>query len=73
MTKIVAATYLGVQLLNEKPLYIDDTPALTPIELKSRARRVARQFPEGLGMIMIDYLPVNAGGRRWRKSSRRDF
>ncbi len=45
-------------LLNEKPLYIDDTPALTPIELKSRARRVARQFPEGLGMIMVDYLQL---------------
>tara|TARA_B100000900_G_scaffold229501_1_gene194896 strand:+ start:104 stop:1534 length:1431 start_codon:yes stop_codon:yes gene_type:complete len=51
-------------LLNEKPLYIDDTPALTPIDLKSRARRIARQFSEGLGMIMIDYLQLMqvAGG-----------
>ncbi len=45
-------------LLNEKPLYIDDTPALTPTELRSRARRIARQHPEGLGMIMIDYLQL---------------
>ena len=51
-------------LLNEKPLYIDDTPALTPIDLKSRARRIARLFSEGLGMIMIDYLQLMqvAGG-----------
>ena len=49
---------ISFSLLNEKPLYIDDTPALTPIELKSRARRVARQFPEGLGMIMVDYLQL---------------
>ena len=52
-------------LLNEKPLYIDDTPALTPTELRSRARRLARQHPEGLGMIMIDYIQlmqVSGGG-----------
>lgn len=51
-------------LLNEKPLYIDDTPALTPTELRSRARRIARQHPDGLGMIMIDYIQLMqvAGG-----------
>ncbi len=51
-------------LLNEKPLYIDDTPALTPTELRSRARRIARQHPEGIGMIMIDYIQLMqvAGG-----------
>ena len=41
-----------------KSPYILMIPALTPIELKSRARRVARQFPEGLGMIMVDYLQL---------------
>lgn len=51
-------------LLNEKSLYIDDTPALTPTELRSRARRIAKNHPEGLGMIMIDYLQLMqiAGG-----------
>lgn len=51
-------------LLNEKALYIDDTPALTPTELRSRARRIARQHPEGIGMIMIDYIQLMqvAGG-----------
>ena len=44
------------QLLNDRPLYIDDTPALTPTEMRSRARRVARQHGGKLGLIMVDYL-----------------
>ena len=43
-------------LLNEKPLYIDDTPALTPIELKSRARRLLAS--QRSRMIMVDYLQL---------------
>ena len=40
------------------PLYIDDTPALTPTEVRSRARRVAMREHGQLGMIMIDYLQL---------------
>ncbi len=43
-------------LLAEAPLFIDDTPALTPTELRARARRIAREH--GLGMIVIDYLQL---------------
>lgn len=46
------------QLLNDRPLYIDDTPALTPTELRSRARRVARQHGGKLGLVMVDYLQL---------------
>ena len=46
------------QLLNDRPLYIDDTPALTPTEMRSRARRVARQHGGKLGLIMLDYLQL---------------
>ena len=46
------------QLLNDRPLYIDDTPALTPTEMLSRARRVARQHGGKLGLIMVDYLQL---------------
>lgn len=46
------------QLLNDRPLYIDDTPALTPTEMRSRARRVARQHGGKLGLIMVDYLQL---------------
>ena len=44
-------------LLNDKSLFIDDTPALTPGEIRSRARRVAREHGD-LGMIVIDYLQL---------------
>ena len=47
----------AVAKLKDTPLYIDDTPALTPTEIRSRARRVAREAG-GLGMIMVDYLQL---------------
>lgn len=42
--------------ISEAPIFIDDTPALSPAELRSRARRVAREH--NLGMIVIDYLQL---------------
>lgn len=58
----------AVQLLKDKPLYIDDTPALSPTEMRSRARRVARETQNNLGLVMVDYLqlmraPGNSEGR----------
>jgi replicative DNA helicase len=47
----------AVTKLKDVPLYIDDTPALTPTEIRSRARRVHREHGE-LGMIMVDYLQL---------------
>lgn len=46
-------------LLNDAPIYIDDTPSLTPLELRTRARRLAREH--GLGMIVVDYLQLMQG------------
>lgn len=52
-----------VGMLSASKMYIDDTPALTPIEMRSRARRVARQY-DGLSLIMIDYLQLmQVGGK----------
>ena len=47
----------AMQQLKDKPLLIDDTPALTPTEIRSRARKVLRE-QGSLGMIMIDYLQL---------------
>ena len=46
----------AVGLLAEAPIFIDDTPALSPTEVRARARRLARDHEHGLGMIVIDYL-----------------
>jgi replicative DNA helicase len=43
-------------ILSEAPLFIDDTPALTPTEVRARARRIKREH--GLGLIVIDYLQL---------------
>jgi replicative DNA helicase len=44
-------------MLSTKKLFVDDTPALSPVEMRSRARRVAREN-DGLGLIVIDYLQL---------------
>ncbi len=46
-----------INLLADAPVFIDDTPALTPGELRSRARRVARE-QKGLQLIVVDYLQL---------------
>ena len=47
----------AVGALSEAKLYIDDTPALSPMELRSRARRLAREH-DGLSLIVIDYIQL---------------
>lgn len=44
-------------LLEKKNMYIDDSSGLTPMELRSRARRIYREH-NGLSMIMVDYLQL---------------
>lgn len=46
----------AVSLLDAAPLFIDDTPALSPVELRARARRLKREH--NIGMIIIDYLQL---------------
>lgn len=45
-------------LLSQKKIFIDDTPALSPLEMRARARRVRREAGEELGAIMVDYLQL---------------
>lgn len=47
----------AVSMLSEAKMYIDDTPALSPSEVRSRARRVAREN-NGLGLIVLDYMQL---------------
>jgi replicative DNA helicase len=48
----------AVNKLKDVKLYIDDTPALTPTEVRSRVRKVARENNGELGMVMVDYLQL---------------
>ena len=47
----------AVTLLNDRPLLVDDTAALSPNEIRSRARRVAREYGD-LGLIVVDYIQL---------------
>ncbi len=46
----------SVGILSDVKMFIDDTPALTPGDLRARCRRLAREH--GLGLIVIDYLQL---------------
>jgi replicative DNA helicase len=46
----------AVSMMSEAPIYIDDSGALTPTEVRARARRLKREH--GLGLIVVDYLQL---------------
>jgi len=50
--RITSAT----EVLSQAPVYIDETPALTPTDVRARARRLKRE--KGLGLIVVDYLQL---------------
>ncbi|WP_448585050.1 replicative DNA helicase [Thermaurantiacus sp.] len=54
--------------LNDLPLIIDDTPALTIAGLRTRARRLRRQ--RGIGLIVVDYLQLLQGSDRSQNENR---
>jgi replicative DNA helicase len=47
----------AINILAETRLFIDDTPALTPTEIRARARRLTREHGQ-LGLIVLDYLQL---------------
>jgi replicative DNA helicase len=50
----------AVEKLGKVSMYIDESPALTPSEVRARARRQARQCGQ-LGLIIVDYLQLMSG------------
>lgn len=47
----------AVKKLKDRPLYIDDSAGVSPMEMRSRARRIKREHG-ALGMIVVDYLQL---------------
>jgi len=45
--------------LSESPIYIDDTPGISALELRAKARRLKAQY--NIGMIVVDYLQLMQG------------
>lgn len=46
----------AVRLLSRAPIYIDETPSLSPLELRARARRL--KASQKIGLIVVDYLQL---------------
>lgn len=46
----------AVQLMSEAPIFIDDTPGLSPTEIRARCRRLQREHD--LGLVVVDYLQL---------------
>lgn len=48
----------AINILAETRLFIDDTPAMTPTEVRARCRRLAREHDGKLGLVVLDYLQL---------------
>src|SRR5215207_2735426 len=48
--------------INDAPLYIDDSPNMTLVEIRAKCRRLRQR--EGLKMVVIDYLQLMTSGKR---------
>ena len=48
--------------INDAPLYIDDSPNMTLVEIRAKCRRLKQR--EGLRMVIIDYLQLMTSGKR---------
>ena len=49
-------------VLSEAPIYIDDTPGITAMEIRAKCRRL--KLEKGLGLVVIDYLQLMSGNGR---------
>jgi replicative DNA helicase len=47
----------AVAKLKDRPLFIDDSASVSPMEMRARARRIVREHGQ-LGMIVVDYLQL---------------
>lgn len=56
--------------LDSAPIYIDDTPALSILELRAKCRKMKQQHD--IGMVVIDYLQLMHGDSGSRKTGNRE-
>lgn len=56
----------AIQVLDEAPIFIDDTPALSIFEFRAKCRRLKMQ--NNIGMVLVDYLQLMTAGTDTRGS-----
>ncbi len=50
-----------MNMLKDKAIYVDDNAGLSPLEVRTRSRRLSAKIDGGLGLIVIDYLQLMSG------------
>lgn len=55
--------------LSEAKIFIDDTPSISVSDLRTKARRESHQAP--LGLIIVDYLQLMSGGKKFASGDNR--
>lgn len=54
--------FRAIGRLSQAPIYIDDTPGISPFEIRTKVRRLHAEH--GVDLVMVDYLQLMRGGRR---------
>ncbi len=52
----------SIEVLSDTHIWLDDTPALTPMQLRTKCRRLFMEF--GLDLVIVDYLQLMSGDTR---------
>jgi len=52
----------AIEVLGDTRMFLDDTPGLTPIQLRTKCRRLHMEFR--LDLVIVDYLQLMSGGMR---------
>ena len=52
--------------ISNLPLFIDDTPSITPIEMRTKCRRLQHEY--GLELVMVDYMQLMSAGKAYENN-----
>ena len=52
--------------ISNLPLFIDDTPSITPIEMRTKCRRLQHEY--GLDVVMVDYMQLMSAGKAYENN-----
>ena len=52
--------------ISNLPLFIDDTPSITPMEMRTKCRRLQHEY--GLDVVMVDYMQLMSAGKAYENN-----
>ena len=56
----------AISRISNLPLFIDDTPSITPTEMRTKCRRLQHEY--GLDMVMVDYMQLMSAGKAYENN-----